>query len=97
MTAEVALELTLVTGERKALTLPSHTGSVGAALDRLHDWIETDDGSWVQKRFVVEVRVRSGAVDVPAHGASTGELSALEDAVDELLGDNRDEVRQRDD
>jgi hypothetical protein len=97
MTAEVGLELALVTGERKALTLPSHTGSVGAALDRLHDWIETDDGSWVQKRFVVEVRIRSGPIDGSTRKGSTGELSALEDAVDEMLDKQREEWPQRDD
>ena len=96
MSAEVSLELTLVTGERKALTLPSHTGSVGAALDRLHDWIETDDGTWVQKRFVVEVRIRSARAGASAPEASTGELSALEDAVDEMLSRKRNDERQRD-
>ena len=93
MSTEVHLELMLVTGERKALTLPSHTGSVGAALDMLHDWIETDDGTWVQKRFVVEVHNRSERAATSASGASTGELSALEDAVEEMLGHERDEAR----
>jgi hypothetical protein len=36
--------------------LPSHTGSLGNALDRLDAWIQTKDGGWVQKAFVVEVR-----------------------------------------
>ncbi|HYY77025.1 MAG TPA: hypothetical protein VE644_11970 [Gaiellaceae bacterium] len=55
------LELILVNGERRSLTLPAHTGSLGNVFDRLDDWIETDDGSWVQKRFVVEVRPDSRA------------------------------------
>jgi hypothetical protein len=96
VSTEVELELMLVTGELKALTMPSHTGSVGAALDRLHDWIETDDGTWVQKRFVVEVHIRSKPAGTSAARASTGELSALEDAVDEMLGHDRDEARQHD-
>jgi hypothetical protein len=50
------LELILVNGERRSLTLPAHTGSLGNVFDRLDDWIRTDDGSWVQKSFVVEVR-----------------------------------------
>jgi hypothetical protein len=53
------VELTLLNGDRRTLSLPSHTGSLSAALGRLHDWIETDDGSWVQKQFVVEVRLRA--------------------------------------
>jgi hypothetical protein len=93
VSTEVELELMLVTGERKALTLPSHTGSVGAALDRLHDWIETNDGTWVQKRFVVEVHNRSKPGDTAAQDASTGELSALEDAVDVMLGHERNEAQ----
>lgn len=54
--ATTRLELILVNGERRSLSLPAHTGSLGNVFDRLDDWIQTDDGSWVQKRFVVEVR-----------------------------------------
>ena len=54
--AATKLELILVNGERRSLTLPGHTGSLGNVFDRLDDWIQTDDGSWVQKSFVVEVR-----------------------------------------
>jgi hypothetical protein len=46
----------LVNGERRTFVLPSHTGTVANALDRLDDWILTEDGGWVQKRFIVEVR-----------------------------------------
>ena len=42
------LELVLVSGERRTLTAPAHTGTVGSFLDRLDAWIETDDGGWVQ-------------------------------------------------
>jgi hypothetical protein len=50
------LELVLVNGERRSLTLPGHSGSIGNALSRFDDWIQTDDGGWVQKSFIVEVR-----------------------------------------
>jgi hypothetical protein len=54
--APTRLELILVNGERRSMTLPAHTGSLGNVFDRLDDWIQTDDGGWVQKSFVVEVR-----------------------------------------
>jgi hypothetical protein len=50
------LELVLVNGERRSLTLSGHSGSIGNALARFDDWIQTDDGGWVQKSFIVEVR-----------------------------------------
>ncbi|MGH3093187.1 MAG: hypothetical protein ACRDOG_12800 [Gaiellaceae bacterium] len=59
--AATRLELILVNGERRSLTLPAHTGSLGNVFDRLDDWIQTDDGSWVQKSFVVEVRPDASA------------------------------------
>jgi hypothetical protein len=52
----IAVEVVLVSGERRMVSLPGHTGSVANALARLDDWIATDDGSWVQKSFIVEVR-----------------------------------------
>jgi hypothetical protein len=55
-TAAPRLELVLVNGEHRSLTLPEHTGSIGNALARFDDWIQTDDGGWVQKSFIVEVR-----------------------------------------
>jgi hypothetical protein len=55
-TQTTALELVLVNGERRSLTLETHTGSIGNVLDRFDDWIQTDDGGWVQKSFVIEVR-----------------------------------------
>jgi hypothetical protein len=64
----VILHLTLVNGERRTLTLRSHTGSVAVALARLDDWIPSDEGSWVHKRYVVEaeVEVPSEPDGVPA-------------------------------
>jgi hypothetical protein len=54
------LEVVLATGEHRTIALPSHSGSLAAALDRLDSWIRTVDGTWVQKRFVVEVRPLDG-------------------------------------
>lgn len=62
------LELVLVNGERRSLTLPGHSGSIGNALARFDDWIQTDDGGWVQKSFIVEVR---GGTPSDPHGEST--------------------------
>lgn len=53
----LVLALRLMTGETRHLTVGSKTVSIGNALDRLADWIETDEGSWVHKRFVVEATV----------------------------------------
>jgi hypothetical protein len=39
------------------MTLGSHTGSIGNALDRLQDWIETESGTWIQKRYIVEATI----------------------------------------
>jgi hypothetical protein len=75
------VELTLVNGERRTLSLPSHTGSLSAALGRLHDWIETDEGSWIQKQFVVEVRLRA-ETEQPL--GSRSELRQLEAAAQRL-------------
>lgn len=61
-TTTPTLELVLVNGERRSLTLPGHTGSIGNLLARFDDWIQTDDGGWVQKSFIVEVR-GEGAAD----------------------------------
>jgi hypothetical protein len=76
----VVVELALVTGERHVVSLPSHTGSLAAALDRLHDWIETDDGTWIQKRFVVAARVTTNE---EGRGSDT-ELHRLDAAAGEL-------------
>jgi hypothetical protein len=51
------VEVLLVTGERRTVSLPGHTGSIGNVFARLDDWIKTEDGGWVQKRFIVEVRL----------------------------------------
>jgi hypothetical protein len=52
----IALEVVLVSGERRTVSLPVPAGSLANALARLDDWIPTDDGGWVQKSFIVEVR-----------------------------------------
>jgi hypothetical protein len=57
------LMLVLTNGERRIITLPGHTGSVANALGRLDDWIETRDGNWVQKSFVVEVHLTERKVE----------------------------------
>jgi hypothetical protein len=62
----VEFEVVLVTGDHRVVVLPSHTGSLGNALDRLDAWIETKDGGWVQKSFVVEVRPLELTRPVPA-------------------------------
>jgi hypothetical protein len=58
-------ELVLTNGERRPVTLPAHTGSIGNVLSRLDDWIKTDDGGWVQKSFVLEVRLMGHGSDTP--------------------------------
>jgi len=63
------LELVLINGERRTLTLAAHTGSLGNVLDRFDDWIRTDDGGWVQKSFIVEVRTPERVGNAPAGSA----------------------------
>ena len=67
--ATAVLELVLINGERRTLTLAAHTGSLGNVLDRFDDWIRTDDGGWVQKTFIVEVRVLDRVEDAQAGSA----------------------------
>lgn len=50
------VELVLINGERRRFEIPGHTDSIGQVLDRLDDWVKTQDGGWVQKRYIVEVR-----------------------------------------
>jgi hypothetical protein len=59
-------QLILVNGERRSIALPDHTGSLANALGRLDDRIKTEDGAWVQKSFIVEVRA---ADRNPANGS----------------------------
>jgi hypothetical protein len=77
----VVLELVLVGGERRRLNLPSHSGELANALDRLDNWIETADGGWVQKQFIVEVRLVDPG---DAHTGSDEELADLDAAVGRL-------------
>lgn len=76
MTAVDRVELLLVSGERRLLTLTSHSGSVGNYLSRLDDWVETH-GGWVQKCHIVEVRLLPAGDGRPE---STEELRQLNDA-----------------
>lgn len=78
----VRLELVLVNGERRILVLASHTGSIANVLDRLDAWIQTDDGGWVQKSYIVEVRALDPGRGLP-HG-SAEEFKQLSDAVEKL-------------
>jgi hypothetical protein len=72
----VTLELVLVNGQRRRVALAGPTDSVANALDRLDSWVATEDGGWVQKRSIVEVRPY---VASPETG-STGEYEQLADA-----------------
>jgi hypothetical protein len=78
----IPVEVVLVSGERRTVTLPVHTGSLANALDRLDDWIPTDDGGWVQKSFIVEVRGVPREEGVPRGSAM--EFERLSDAADTL-------------
>ena len=62
----IDVEVVLVNGERRKFRVPRHSGSVANALARLDDWIKTEDGGWVQKRFIVEVRPSQGDPDASA-------------------------------
>jgi hypothetical protein len=73
-------ELILVNGDRRPIALPDHTGSIANALGRLDDWIRTEDGAWVQKSFIVEVR----AADRHSTNGSREELERLRDAAGSL-------------
>ena len=75
------VELILVNGERRAFELPSASGTVANALARLDEWIETSDGGWVQKSFIVEVRPGTESRE----GGSEAEYAALDAAAGELV------------
>jgi hypothetical protein len=76
-------ELVLSNGERRSVTLSAHAGSIGNVLARLDDWIKTDDGGWVQKSFVVEVRSLEQGASAPGEG-SVEEMRSLDEASGEL-------------
>jgi hypothetical protein len=78
----IVFELVLINGECRRVALPSHTGMVANALDRLDTWIKTEDGGWVQKSHVVEVRVLDQERGV--RRGSDEELSDLADAAGQL-------------
>ena len=76
------VEAVLINGERRTIVIPGYTDSVVHALDRLDDWIQTQDGGWVQKKFIVEVRnVARGDAGKPG---SREELGDLDTAATEL-------------
>jgi len=76
-------ELVLSNGERRTVTLSAHAGSIGNVLARLDDWIKTDDGGWVQKSFVVEVRSLEQGASARGEG-SVEEMRSLDEASSEL-------------
>ena len=78
------LEFVLVSGERRTVSLAGQVSSIATVLERLDDWIETDDGTWVQKRFVVEVRLGE-SVAAPSKGSDL-EYEQLDEAAGELAG-----------
>jgi hypothetical protein len=82
------VEVVLVSGERRTVSLPVHTGSLANALARLDDWVATDDGGWVQKSFIVEVRGLERERDVPR--GSAAEFDQLEDAAGTLTDQRQD-------
>jgi hypothetical protein len=51
---KLCLEFRLLNGDVRSVAASTHTGSFGNALDRMDEWIETDGGTWIQKRFIVE-------------------------------------------
>jgi hypothetical protein len=65
------VELLLLNGERRALDLPGGSGTVANALSRLDDWIQTSDGGWVQKSFIVEVRADAHEQDTASDSPPT--------------------------
>jgi hypothetical protein len=83
----VGVELVLVNGECRTIELPGPTDSIANALDRMDSWIKTEEGGWVQKSFIVEVRLanpeRGGA------GGSSEEFSRLTDAAQTLADQAR--------
>ncbi len=78
----MGLEVVLVTGERRKIDLPERSGSVANALARLDDWIKTEDGGWVQKRFIVEVRAADPGRGTPE--GSDEEFQQLDEAAGAL-------------
>ena len=84
----IDLDVVLVTGERRKIRLQGHSGSVANALARLDDWIETEDGGWIQKSFIVEVRTAGQDSRVPS--GSDEEFERLGEAAG-ALADQADE------
>lgn len=70
------VELLLLNGERRTLDLPGGSGTIANALARLDDWIETSDGGWVQKSFIVEVRAEHEGAASSERDQDTGSTEA---------------------
>ncbi len=87
----MAFEVVLVNGERRTIPLPRPTGSIANALGRLDEWIKTEDGGWVQKRFIVEVRALDQEGNVSTGSAE--EFERLSDAAGTLADQVGDEKR----
>ena len=89
------VEFVLINGERRRFALPGHTGSVVSALDRLDDWIQASDGVWVQKKFIVEVRLLDNEVEEAQRSAEEYvHLAGSSDSGGDTL-DPRREARRR--
>ena len=80
----ITVEVVLVGEERRTVSLPGHMGSLANALSRLDDWIPTQEGGWVQKSAIVEVRGVARERDVPRGTAV--EFERLSDAAETLAG-----------
>jgi hypothetical protein len=76
------LELVLVGGERRKIALPVQSSSIANVLARLDEWIQTEDGGWVHKRYIVEVRPLDGAGDTSS--GSEEEYRQLDEAAGQL-------------
>ena len=87
-------ELVLSNGERRTVTLSAHAGSIGNVLARLDDWIKTDDGGWVQKSFVVEVRSLEQGASAPGEG-SVEEMRSLDEASGEFADEPGSQIPGR--
>lgn len=85
------LELVLVGGERRSVALPGQSTSVANVLARLDEWILTEDGGWVHKRYIVEVRALDE--DGESGEGSKEEYRSLDEAAgrltDQAHGDTR--------
>jgi hypothetical protein len=73
------VDVVLLGGERRRVWLPSRSGEIAAALDRLDEWVKTLDGGWVQKRHILEARLVE-----PESPGTDEEMQALDGAAGRL-------------